>query len=64
MKDKTEITSSGVDYQITPVLRYAQREVHLIGGVYKSERRLQQMWQGSDGSQKWEWVEDFDPITD
>jgi hypothetical protein len=34
-------------YSITPVLRYAKKEVD-----GKTELRLQQMWRGSNGSEK------------
>ena len=42
-------------WSITPHLRYVK--VYING---KFESKLQQMWQGSDGSVKWEWVEEID----
>jgi hypothetical protein len=39
-------------YTITPKLRYKMKSIGL-----KEELRLQQMWQGSDGSEDWQWVE-------
>jgi len=38
-------------------LRFKHRDVHNHIGSAKSEPRLQQMWQCSDGSTRWEWVE-------
>ena len=48
-------------YWVTPHLRYAKRFVIVDAenGAGNEERHLQQMWQGSDGSQKWEWVEEY-----
>lgn len=44
-------------YWVTPHLRYAKKHIQIDEQTAKWELRLQQMWQGSDGSQKWEWVE-------
>ena len=44
-------------YLVTPYLRYAKKQIMIDEQTCKYELRLQQMWQGSDGSQKWEWVE-------
>ena len=49
--------SVGCAYWVTPHLRYAKKEIILNEQTAKYELMLQQMWQGSDGSQKWEWVE-------
>lgn len=49
--------SVGCVYWVTPHLRYAKKYIPIDEQTAKWELRLQQMWQGSDGSQKWEWVE-------
>ena len=66
MKKQTEnsdqsniIDDVGVCYTITPHLRYAQFRIHIYQGC-KYELRIQQMWQSSDGKQKWEWIEVFE----
>jgi len=48
-----------VSYTITMNLRYAPKEIDLGNGLSKKELRLQQMWRGSDGSEKWEWIEEL-----
>ncbi len=48
--------SLGTNYWVTPQLRYKMKQVGK-GTYIKEELRLQQMWQGQDGSQKWEWVD-------
>ena len=50
----------GPVYWITPYLRYAKKHIPVDEQSSKCELRLQQMWQGQDGSQKWEWVEVFE----
>lgn len=50
-------TSVYCDYWVTPHLRYAKKYIQIDEQSAKWELRLQQMWQGRDGSQKWEWVE-------
>ena len=52
--------SLGTSYWITPHLRYAKKHIPIDEQSAKWELRLQQMWQGQDGSQKWEWVEVFE----
>ena len=47
-------------YSATNQLRYKAKEIDLGNGTAKVEYRLQQMWQGSDGSQIWEWIEYVD----
>ena len=47
-------------YWVTPHLRYAKKAIRPDEQTVKYELRLQQMWQGQDGSQKWEWVEVFE----
>jgi hypothetical protein len=42
----------GIFYHLTPCLRYKK---NIIGVPM-----LQQMWQGSDGSKKWKWIEIID----
>jgi hypothetical protein len=42
-------------YYLTPHLRYAPK----MTGFSTQELRLQQMWQGTDGSVKWIWVEEI-----
>ncbi len=49
--------SVGCAYWVTPHLRYAKKRIMIDEQTCKYELRLQQMWQGQDGSQKWEWVE-------
>ena len=49
--------SVGCAYWGTLHLRYAKKQIMIDEQTCKYELRLQQMWQGSDGSQKWEWVE-------
>lgn len=59
--NKTDVSSSvGCAYSVTPRLRYAKKQIMIDEQTYKYELRLQQMWQGSDGSQKWEWVEEVE----
>ena len=52
--------SVGCAYWVTPHLRYAKKYIPIDEQSAKWELRLQQMWQGQDGSQKWEWVEVFE----
>jgi len=52
--------SVGCTYCVTPQLRYAKKKIIIDEQACKYELRLQQMWQGQDGSQKWEWVEVVD----
>lgn len=49
--------SVGCAYWVTPHLRYAKKRTMIDEQTCKDELRLQQMWQGQDGTQKWEWVE-------
>jgi hypothetical protein len=49
--------SVGCAYWVTPHLRYAKKQIMIDEQTCKYELRLQQMWQGQDGTQKWEWVE-------
>ena len=50
--------SVGCAYWVTPHLRYKTKEILIGDGkTAKYELRLQQMWQGRDGTRKWEWVE-------
>lgn len=49
--------SVGCSYWVTPHLRYVKKQIMIDEQTFKYELRLQQMWQGLDGSQKWEWVE-------
>ena len=44
-------------FEITPNLRYVEKLIPIDDKIGKRELRLQQMWQGSDGTQKWEWIE-------
>ena len=48
-----ELTPS-ICWSITPFLRFVKKPIPSINVV---ELRLQQMWKGSDGSVKWEYVE-------
>lgn len=56
----TVIGSVGCTYWVTPHLRYAKKQIMIDEQTCKYELRLQQMWQGQDGTQKWEWVEIVD----
>ena len=47
-------------YSATNQIRYKAQEIDLGNGTAKIEYRLQQMWQGTDGSQIWEWIEYVD----
>ena len=47
-------------FWITPYLRFKNKSIPIDEQIAKYELRLQQMWQGSKGSQKWEWVEEID----
>jgi hypothetical protein len=47
-------------YSATNKLRYKAKEIDLGNDTAKTEYRLQQMWQGSDGSEIWEWIEYVD----
>jgi len=49
-------TILNVSYTKTMNLRYANKPTK-EPDVY--ELRLQQMWRGSDGSEKWEWIEEL-----
>ena len=55
--DQSENGSTGCSYSITPRLRYVKRHISVDEQGAKWELRLQQMWQGSDGSVDWQWVE-------
>jgi hypothetical protein len=62
---KTETTTTlSTDlngYYLTPHLRYAPKMVPIpfADEFSTQELRLQQMWQGTDGSVKWIWVEEI-----
>ena len=47
-------------FSLTPKIRYKEKEIDLGNGTTKTEYRLQQMWQGSGGSEDWDWVEYID----
>jgi hypothetical protein len=53
-------SSNGCSFSKTHNLRYVKKKIYENGIDCKYELRLQQMWQGSDGSIKWEWVEEVD----
>ena len=56
--NKTDVSGSvGCAYWVTPHLRYTKKRIMIDEQTCKYELMLQQMWQGQDGSQKWEWVE-------
>lgn len=48
------------DFTVTPKLRYKKKEIDLGDGTAKTEYRLQQMWQGSGGTEDWQWVQCVD----
>jgi len=50
-------SSTGCSYSITPRLRYVKKYIPIDEQSAKWELRLQQMWQGDDGSEDWQWVE-------
>ena len=39
---------------LTPQLRWKLKEVNMMDGTAMNINELQQMWQGSNGEQKWE----------
>lgn len=41
---------------LTPQLRWKRKEVDMTDGTAMNINELQQMWQGSNGEQKWESV--------
>lgn len=43
-------------WRITNQLRWKQKEVNMADGTVMSISELQQMWQSSNGEQKWEAV--------
>lgn len=47
-------------FTVTNKIRYKKKEIDLGNGTSNTEYRLQQMWQGSGGSQDWHWVEYVD----
>ena len=51
------LVNTGGYWDKTMNLRFKHRDIHNHIGSAKSEPRLQQMWQCSDGSTRWEWVE-------
>ena len=53
-------SSMGCSYSVTPRLRYKNKDIDLGNNIGTTKPRLQQMWQGNDGSEKWEWVEYVD----
>ena len=55
--DNGSSVSLGCTYSITPMLRYAKKHIPIDEQGAKWELRLQQMWQGSDGSNLWRWIE-------
>jgi len=61
-KEKRYITSCIpiVEYEKTMNLRYAKKVIPIDENTGTYELRLQQMWQGSDGSEKWEWIEEVE----
>jgi hypothetical protein len=55
MKNKENLNG----YYLTPHLRYAPKDIFISPVLCTQELRLQQMWQGTDGSVKWIWVEEI-----
>lgn len=57
-----EITQLGIGgvvcstWHLTLQLRWKQKEVNMMDGTAMNISELQQMWQGSNGEQKWEAV--------
>lgn len=52
------VFTGGINYQLTPNLRWVKR-VQLIDNIKATYvLKLQQMWRGDDGSVKWEDVEE------
>jgi|SaaInlV_120m_DNA_3_1039746.scaffolds.fasta_scaffold10389_5 hypothetical protein len=51
------VVSNCATYSITPQIRYKKTTIDLGNGLAKEEYRLQQRWQGSDGSEDWQWIE-------
>lgn len=58
--EDTTVTGTKVDYWPTYNLRYVMKNVPLkdaLGAWITTEKVLQQLWFGSDGSRKWEDIE-------
>lgn len=49
-----------VSWYPTTNLRYVMKRIPISDNDSKSELRLQQLWQDTDGGQKWEWVEEVE----
>lgn len=59
-----EVTATTITaYTATSLLRYAKKIIQIDENTATTELRLQQMWQGADGSQKWEWVPEVEEGT-
>ena len=61
-KKETPATTPSTDlngYYLTPHLRYAPKYIPFSPDYGIQDLRLQQMWQGTDGSVKWIWVEEI-----
>lgn len=43
-----------ITWRATNQLRWKQKEVNMMDGTAMNINELQQMWQGSNGEQKWE----------
>ena len=43
-----------ITWFLTPQLRWKLKEVNMMDGTAMNINELQQMWQGSNGEQKWE----------
>jgi len=59
MKKETISLNQVVEYFSKTInLRYAIKEIQISETESKNELRLQQMWQGSNGTEKWEFIEE------
>ena len=56
----SSLLSVGCNFTITPRLRYVKVPVAIEGQSGAYELRLQQMWQGDDGSQDWQYIEEVE----
>jgi hypothetical protein len=60
LKPPTKTPSTDLNgYYLTPHLRYAPKHIPFSPDYSIQDLRLQQMWQGTDGSVKWIWVEEI-----
>jgi len=57
------LRSVGCCFKLTPRLRYVKVPVAIEGQSGAYELRLQQMWQGDDGSEDWKYIEEVEYLS-